>query len=175
MNGASEPGPNACESCGDSLNRRTFVERASLVAAAVLLGLGVPRRALALMRPGTIDAIARRATIITYPIPAADGVLIDRTNEVILARWHGTVIAFNLACPHQRAPLRWLASDARYECPKHHSRYTPDGAYISGRSTRAMDRLGITRVADTVHVDLDVVIKEPDQPGQWQAAQVVVG
>lgn len=168
----SDHADDGCAGCGDLLARRAFVERAGIAAAAILLSLGVSRRALAMMRPGAVVALDRHNNIVTYPIPAADGVQIDRGNEVILARWHGTVIAFNLACPHQRAPLRWLASDDRFECPKHHSRYTPDGTYISGRSTRAMDRLAITRQGNTVAVNLDVVFKQPDQPGPWKAAQV---
>ncbi|HEY4321522.1 MAG TPA: Rieske (2Fe-2S) protein [Gemmatimonadales bacterium] len=164
-----------CTACEVVSDRRVFVERAALVAAALLLDLGVPRRALAAMRPGTLTADRRDASTVTYPIPSADGVQIDRGNEIILARWQGVVIAFNLACPHQQAPLRWNAEDSRFECPKHHSKYTPDGTYISGRATGAMDRMGITRQGNSVVVDLNVMYKETEQPDQWKGAQVQAG
>jgi nitrite reductase/ring-hydroxylating ferredoxin subunit len=164
-----------CPECESAPDRRVFLERSAAIAAAVLLDLGVTHRALAAMRPGVLNALVRSASTVTYPIPAADGVQIDRTNEIILARWKGLVTAFNLACPHQRAPLRWLAEDGRFECPKHHSRYTPDGSYISGRATRAMDRMAITRQGSNVVVDLDVMYKQPDQPEQWKAAEVSAG
>jgi nitrite reductase/ring-hydroxylating ferredoxin subunit len=165
---------DACDACEAGVSRRWFIERSSVIAASALLSLGVPRDLLAQMRPAMIVATGRRGNVIDYPVPAADGVQIDRTNEVILTRWQGSIIAFNLACPHQRAPLRWSAEDSRFECPKHHSHYSPDGTYISGRATRSMDRLGISRTADVIHVDLDVLIKEPDQPGPWKAAQLAV-
>ncbi|HEY4100463.1 MAG TPA: Rieske (2Fe-2S) protein [Gemmatimonadales bacterium] len=163
----------ACPSC-EAIDRRVFVERASILAASALLSLGVPRRVLAMMRPIPVDAIARRGSTVSYPVPAADGAQIDKSNGVIITRWQGVVIAFNLACPHQRAPLRWNGQDAQFECPKHHSHYLPDGTYVSGRATRSMDRLAITKTASGVEVNLDQMFKEPDNPATWKAAEVTV-
>jgi nitrite reductase/ring-hydroxylating ferredoxin subunit len=174
MTDTSDRDESPCAGCDNVLHRRGFIERAAVLAAAALLGVGVPRRLLAQMRPEVIAPIGRRASVVDYSIPAADGVQIDRANEVILIRWRGTVVAFDLACPHQRAPLRWIAQDSRFECPKHHSHYTPDGSYISGRSTRAMDRLGISRSGAIVHVDLNVIYEQPRQPAAWKAAQITV-
>ena len=56
-------------------------------------------------------------------------------------RFQGVVYAFNLSCPHQNTALKWQPDDQRFQCPKHKSRYQPDGTFISGRATRGMDRL----------------------------------
>ena len=45
----------------------------------------------------------------SFPIPAADGASIDRTEEVIVARVRQQIFAFNLACPHEHTALRWRA------------------------------------------------------------------
>ncbi|NUQ21593.1 MAG: Rieske 2Fe-2S domain-containing protein [Gemmatimonadaceae bacterium] len=50
---------------------------------------------------------------------------IDRDSEVILTRWQGLVYAFNLSCPHRHTALRWNDDAHRFQCPKHHSQYTP--------------------------------------------------
>src|SRR5580765_1686733 len=78
-----------------------------------------------------------------YPIPAGDGVTIDKTAQVIIVRYQGHAYAFNLACPHQNQMLRWLPKEGRFQCPKHESKYQPSGVFINGRATRNMDRLGI--------------------------------
>ena len=77
----------------------------------------------------------------TFPLPAADGVTIDKKTSVILVRFQGKVMAFNLACPHENTALRWKPAVGRFECTKHDSKYSPDGTYIGGRATRNMDRL----------------------------------
>ena len=44
-----------------------------------------------------IEALARTKKGISYTIPAADGVQIDKDNEVILVRWQNAMYAFNLS------------------------------------------------------------------------------
>jgi Rieske Fe-S protein len=99
-------------------------------------------------------------------------VQIDRDNQVILVRWQNTVYAFNLSCPHQNTALRWDEADARFQCPKHHSKYQPDGTFISGRATRNMDRLSVRRDADTIVVDVDAMYKSNEDQAAWAAAIV---
>ena len=62
----------------------------------------------------------------SYPT-RADGVQIDRAQEVILVRWQSAVYAFNLSCPHQHTALRWNQGDGQFQCPKHHSNTGPTG------------------------------------------------
>lgn len=107
-----------------------------------------------------------------FPLPAGDGVNIDKASQVILVRYQGKVIAFNLACPHENTALRWKQGSGKFECPKHNSRYTPEGKFIDGRATRNMDRLHVTRDGNTLTVDLSKIIKSDEQPAEWAAAAI---
>ena len=106
----------------------------------------------------------------TYPVPGADGVQIDHEQEVILVRWQGAIYAFNLSCPHQRTALRWNEEAGQFQCPKHHSKYRPDGTFVSGRATRGMDRFSMTRAGNEVVVDVSAMHKEDHDQTGWDAA-----
>ncbi|MEO5903891.1 MAG: Rieske (2Fe-2S) protein [Gemmatimonadaceae bacterium] len=174
MNRKSELNHDDCETCPLVSNRRDFLRDAAVGVAGVLATLGLARTAAAL--PVTmITALFRKKAGITYAVPAADGVQIDRDNEVILARYQNAVYAFNLSCPHQRTALRWNDFDKQFQCPKHHSKYTPKGDFIKGRATRGMDRLAIARQGVNVVVDIDQMYKEDEDTAQWTAALVKVG
>ena len=162
-----------CGECPLVSSRRDFLREAAVGIAGVLTTFGLARSASA-MPLSIIDALARGKAGITYAIPAADGVQIDRENEVILARYQNAVYAFNLSCPHQRTALRWNDADKQFQCPKHHSKYTPKGDFISGRATRGMDRLAITRQGANVVVDIDQMYKEDEDTPQWTSAFVKV-
>ena len=158
--------PAGCTGC---TSRRDFV-RDSLETVAAVLGLSIAAatRLDALETPSRVDT--RGA--VRYPIPAADGVLIDRKHEVILARSGDEVYAFALACPHQNTALSALPRAAGFQCPRHKSRYRPDGTFISGRATRNMDRLLIAREADQIVVDPDVSLESDKDAARWSAAAV---
>lgn len=161
-----------CAGCPLDPGRRAFLRDAAAAAAAALAVLGASPAA-ALARPLELIApLGTSAETLTYAIPAADGVTVDRKNEVILARWQGAVYAFNLACPHKNTALRWLPNDGRFQCPKHKSKYRPDGAFISGRATRGMDRFAVRREGASVVVDVDRLYKQTDDPRAWAAAAV---
>ncbi|GJG89471.1 hypothetical protein tb265_46520 [Gemmatimonadetes bacterium T265] len=158
-------------------DRRTFLAGLGAAAAAALVAAGTaPARALAeplaLVRAVARSADGHAGGEHAYPIPAGDGASIDTDNEVILVRWQDAVYAFNLACPHQNVALRWLNADRRFQCPKHKSRYQPDGTFIEGRATRPMDRLNVRRAGDTVVVDTGALRKQPDDPAAYAAAVV---
>jgi nitrite reductase/ring-hydroxylating ferredoxin subunit len=120
----------------------------------------------------TLSALDARArgSVPRYALPAADGASIDRDNEVILVRWQNAVYAFALACPHQHVALRWLEGDGRFQCPKHRSKYRPDGTFIEGRATRGLDRFAVTRDGASVAVDLDALHQQDKDPAGWSAA-----
>ena len=129
--------PHDCHGCA-LLDRRDLLRDASLAVAAVLVALGA-RPAVAAAAPlEFISAKGGGREDKTYPMPAADGTQIDKDAEVIVTRWQNKVYAFSLACPHQNTAIRWYDKDHQFECPKHHSRFQPDGAYVkdSGRATR---------------------------------------
>jgi Rieske Fe-S protein len=153
---------NSQHDCGGCtlVGRRTFVREAALAAAALALPVHM------------IEALALHRESATYPMPTADGVFIDKKNEVIVARAGGQVYAFMLACPHQNTALRWNASVHRFQCPKHHSQYQADGTFIDGRATRSMDRFGVKRDGSNLVVDLDKVYEDDKDHAGWKAAAI---
>lgn len=148
-----------CSFCELSGTRRDFL-RFSMAAAFTIHSLRAVR-----IGPDTV----------TYPVPAQDGAHIDRDNEVILVRWQGAIYAFALSCPHQHTALRWIENDSRFQCPRHKSKYQPDGTFISGRATRGMDRFALQRTGDTIVVDLKTMHKQDKDPAGWNAAVIRIG
>lgn len=170
----NEPDPS-CQNCGPSADRRAFLREAMGLATGVLLGLGLtPRRAAALAVQAVTGTRDAGDGEIAYPIPAVDGTTIDKDNQLILVRFKGSIYAFALSCPHQNTALRWLAEDGRFQCPKHKSKYQPDGTFIEGRATRNMDRLPIRSDGKQVFVDADRVFESDKDPAGWNAAVVKV-
>ena len=164
-----------CEACGISPSRREFIRELSVTVAGVLATLGVGARAAAALPVSAVEALVRQGSRHTYPIPAEDGVEIDRKAEVILVRWEGAVYAFNLSCPHQRTALRWITKDRRFKCPKHNSRYEPDGTFVDGRATRGMDRFEVAHEGTNVVVNVDAMHKQDVDKAAWAAAFVRLG
>ena len=162
-----------CEDCPLEPERRRFVRQAGTFALT-LMALGIPRRYANAMVPRPVSAQRWLGGNPSYPIPAQDGAQIDRDAEVILVRWQNTLYAFNLSCPHQRTALRWNESDGQFQCPKHHSKYRPDGTFISGRATRGMDRFTLTRSGDEVTVNVDAMHKQDADPAGWAAAALAL-
>jgi len=158
-----------CEGCPLIPERREFLRNAAAFAvAAISLGLPIRSASAKVMS----SAIGSRKTL-SYPLPAVDGADIDRANEVILVRYKTEVFAFSLGCPHQNVALRWNETDMRFQCPKHHSQYQPDGEFITGRATRNMDRLAIRRdAANNIIVDPDTLYQSDEDEAQWKAAVV---
>lgn len=155
-----------CVSCS---TRRDFLRTSAGSLALGALGttlLAGPWRAL--------EALELRVTegTVRYPIPTTDGVSIDRKNEIILCRVGTEVYAFALACPHENTALRTLPKNGGFQCPKHKSKYQPNGTFISGRATRNMDRLPIAREGDVLVVDADRYYQSDKDPGGWATALV---
>lgn len=155
-------------------DRRQFLKQVTVAVAGIMAALSAtPREAvalpLALGRPSETQGDE-----VSYPVPSADGATIDKENEVILVRWKGTVYAFALSCPHQNTALRWFGDDPRFQCPKHKSRYQPDGTFISGKATRNMDRFAIRKNGAKVVVSLDKLYENDKQEAAWAAAKVGV-
>lgn len=162
-----------CQACplGDVLERRAFLRD---TVTQVLLALGAMAtfsgRASALSLAYATGAGSR--TDKTYAIPATDGVVIDKEESVIIARFDDCAYAFSLACPHQNTALRWDAAGRRFQCPKHKSRYQPSGVFIEGRATRGMDRFAVRSEGGLLSVNLDALYREDKHPTEWAAAFV---
>lgn len=161
-----------CTGCTLS-SRRGFLRESLGAATGLLLALGAPASVAAL----TVERIAgvRRGATVTYDVPSADGAQIDRPNQVILVRWQNAAYAFALSCPHQNQALRWIEKDARFQCPKHKSRYTPDGTFLSGRATRGMDRYEVRLEGGRLTVDLGTLHEQTREAAAWEAAKVKLG
>jgi Rieske Fe-S protein len=164
-----------CEAC-PLVPRRDFLRDAGLVAAGMLVALGAaPARAAALPIE-FVSPVGGGREDKAYPIPAKDGTQIDKANEAMITRWQGKVYVFALSCPHQNTTLKWSDKDNQFECPKHHSRFQPDGVYIkdSGRATRGLDRLAVRKDGNNVVVNLDKVFQEDENEADWKAAFITV-
>ena len=99
------PEPSSeCTSCSLG-GRREFLRQSLGAMVAALVGAGVPFEAAAALPVTFGDAARSSGNELRYPLPAADGVTIDRESEVILARSAGMLYAFNLSCPHQHTAL----------------------------------------------------------------------
>jgi cytochrome b6-f complex iron-sulfur subunit len=163
---------DACSECG--IQRRAFLRSLGTILSAVGLALSLSPGVVESLPVGLTEAIDSEDETKSYPIPAADGTFIDKDAQVILVRFQNTVYAFNLSCPHQNTALHWLAKDNRFQCPKHKSKYQPDGTFISGRATRNMDRFALRKDGNKVVVDLDQWFRSDKQAAQWAAAKLPV-
>ena len=135
--------------CGLFDRRLSFQRAAVAVGAALMLDALTAGKALAdTVRATTPLSTTRRTR--TYAIPAIDGVSVDEADGVALARWKGKLYAFTLECPHKGADLHWRESEKQVYCPKHKARFSPDGAHVSRRMTRELDRFGLVRQGPNV-------------------------
>jgi nitrite reductase/ring-hydroxylating ferredoxin subunit len=152
-------------------SRRDFLQLACFSFTAAALGLN---SADASALPVTFAEGLPAGAEHRYPLPAVDGVTIDRKEQVIIVRYRGFLYAFNLSCPHENTALKWLPKDMRFQCPKHESKYQPNGTFMSGRATRNMDRLAIRKEPDALLVDLSHIIKSDVDSAAWGAATIPV-
>lgn len=156
-----------CNSCPLVPERREFLRSAAVAIGAIAFGLPIRSASASVIR-----SISGRKTL-AYSVPATDGAEIDRDNEVILVRYQNEVFAFNLSCPHQNTALRWNEGAMRFQCPKHHSQYQPDGEFITGRATRNMDRFAIRRdQSNNIIVDPDTMYQSDEDEAEWKAAVI---
>ncbi len=160
-----------CAGC-DRRGRRRFLGQltGAAISALVLADVGADGAWAMPVAEQAGKAIAPNQ--ISYPIPASDGASIDRDNQVILVRFQQKVYAFALACPHENTALRWRPQDSRFQCPRHESKYQPDGTFVEGRATRNMDRFALRKQGSEVVVDVAQVFRSDQQQAQWAAAVI---
>jgi nitrite reductase/ring-hydroxylating ferredoxin subunit len=121
-----------------------------------------------------IAADTTQGTECTYPFPSTDGVSIDRDNDVILVRSENRVYAFSLACPHENTALNWRPQDNRFQCPRHQAKYRPDGTWMSGHSTRNMDRFALRLEGQKVIVDASKLYRSDQPRAELESAVLVL-
>jgi len=166
-----ERSERGCTSCplGELVERRAFLRDALTHVLVAVGALGALSRRAGALPIAFVDGLGARADK-AYPLPSADGVLIDRDESVIVARVENRAYAFSLACPHQNTAIRWQAEDNRFQCPKHKSRYRPDGTFIEGRATRGLDRFAVRREGAQILVNLDLLYRQDENAAEWAAA-----
>ncbi|HXY39786.1 MAG TPA: Rieske 2Fe-2S domain-containing protein [Vicinamibacteria bacterium] len=163
---------HACQGCPGLSSRREAVGRISSAAIATMVGVELwAGSAEAVPVVGGGGAQTGPAGH-SYPLPAADSVTIDRATQVIIVRFQQHAYVFNLACPHENTALRWREKDVRFRCPRHESKYKPDGTFVEGRATRNMDLFALKRDGGTLVVDLNRLYRSDQQPQDWAAATV---
>jgi nitrite reductase/ring-hydroxylating ferredoxin subunit len=163
---------NADRGCRDCplVDRRGFLADAARLAASMLVALGASSSSAAAMTLDVVRGERLSTDEHSYPVPAADSASIDKHDAVIVVRYQQKGYVFNLSCPHQNTALRWHPDNEQFECPKHHSRYQPDGVFIKGRATRGMDRFKVRQDGDNIVADLDVLYQQDENAAEWAAA-----
>ncbi len=177
MHRSDRPSPppvadDPCAVCEAIASRRAFLSEATALIASAAAVIGASPAGAAALTIDFTSALRILGGRAVYPIPPQDGASIDKDHEAILVRYQNAVYAHVLWCPHQHTALRWQEDDHRFECPKHHSKFQPDGVFIEGRATRAMDRYALRRDGDTVVVDLATAYQQDKDRARWDAAVV---
>jgi Rieske Fe-S protein len=164
------------DDCGECplIDRRSFLRDATTAAAGALVALGIAPAAAQAMTLPTVRGISLSADEKSFPLPATDGALVDEVHSIIIARVGGKAYAFSLACPHQRTAVRWEPNNNRFQCPKHKSKYTPDGEFIEGRATRGLDRFAVRKDGANIVVNVDALYKQDANAEEWKKAFVAV-
>lgn len=152
-------------------SRRAFLGQSAGLLAFAAAALGATPAEARAWAVAEVSGMAS-GTEHSYPLPQGDGVSIDRDTQVIIVRNAGAVYAFNLACPHENTALRWRQPAGRFQCPRHESRYQPDGTFIDGRATRNMDRFPVRRDGANLVVDLGRLLRSDQNAAEWTAAAV---
>jgi nitrite reductase/ring-hydroxylating ferredoxin subunit len=154
-------------------SRREFLAKACCLSIAALVSAGF-RTGEAEALPVTPASADPETAECSYNIPSSEGASIDSENQVILVRNANRVYAFALACPHENTALRWYPKDGYFQCPRHKARYQPDGAYVSGRKTRDMDRFAVRLEGQKIIVDLNKLYRSDEQKAEWESAFATV-
>ena len=121
-----------CEAqdCFLPTSRRRFLRDSFLSVAGALVAVGMSKTAAFAMPLEFTEAKRAKGSMRSYAVPSGDGAQIDKDNDVILVRWQAAIYAFALSCPHQNTALKWDDRDHGFQCPKHHSRFSPDGSRV---------------------------------------------
>lgn len=88
-------------------------------------------------------------------LPAPDAAPVANTTGKfwLVSTEEGDPRALYMVCTHLGCLYKWEASNGRFECPCHGSKFTHDGHYIEGPAPRSLDMFEITIEGDQVVVD----------------------
>ena len=135
---SAHPHPDHCDaSCpiADAIDRRTFVSRAALAAAAAALA------ACSIGDfPTSPASISGSVDVNSYPALANVGGLatlsLSGTPVAIVRTGTSSFVTLSRICPHQGRTIN--VSGTGFLCPGHKARYTADGTWAGGQRTSNM-------------------------------------
>ena len=146
-----------------TLDRRGFLAYASVAIGGVVALAATIAGAVFALAPALGTRGARAHDANWSPIPGAKpdraaGPTAHRVRVVTDAGWarsraryavvvdlkvDGTPAAFSARCPHEGCTVTYRGDDGEYVCPCHASRWTRDGARVSGPTKRGLDPLDV--------------------------------
>jgi nitrite reductase/ring-hydroxylating ferredoxin subunit len=158
------------------VGRAHFLRSTAFSALAGIAGAGLLADPAFAQPVALITPTQSHGKVLTYPLPAKEGALIDADNGVIVVRLKGTVYALSLTCPHRAVTtLEWIADSNEFHCPKHDAHFQADGELIDGRPDRAMDRYAVRRAGQSIVVDTAAVFQQDAAHDAWTRANVTLG
>jgi cytochrome b6-f complex iron-sulfur subunit len=133
-----EPVPVLTEA---EMNRREFLMY-SWVAALGLLGVGAGVVSFQFMYPrfraGEFGG-EFFVPLVEIPDPTAPPAPNTTGKFWLVSTEEGEAKALYMVCTHLGCLYKWEASNSRFECPCHGSKFTHDGHYIEGPAPRSLD------------------------------------
>jgi thiosulfate dehydrogenase (quinone) large subunit len=145
------------DTAGGRAGRRDFLGVLALSAVGVAAAAGTAAAAVfamgnALRREARgracVPAAGRAAgpTLQTVEIRTVSGWAehLERRGAYVESLPDGSLRAFSATCPHAGCFVDWKPEANEYLCPCHVSRWTRDGARISGPAKRGLDPLPVT-------------------------------
>ena len=126
-------------------------------ATAALAACGSHRaQAPAPRPPGRVTLTLADHPELAFPGGRVEIAAPGRAHPILLRRTtNGPVLALSLACPHARCTVRPTPGGDGLVCPCHGSRFTADGALLSGPATRDLSRLPTHEADGRLAIDLE--------------------
>ena len=129
-------------SCKDCVNRRDFLTRSALAAAALAAAQGCGDGQFGPSEPGAALPNGKLTVNLgSYPGLASTGTLvhIDGQSVGVVRTGPTTFVASSSICTHEGCETN--VRNNRYECPCHDSLFAATGDLLRGPAARALDRL----------------------------------
>lgn len=141
--------------CKDCLNRREFLARSAVAAAALAAIEGCGDGQIGPSAPALGAGQSITVSLADYPGLATVGTLVRIRDQAIGVVRTGatTFVASSTFCTHEGCDTN--VRNNRYECPCHDSAFTATGDVIRGPANRALDRLFVVQVSgDAGHIEI---------------------
>ena len=100
-------------------------------------------------------------------VPAAQVDVAEQAHPAAVDYGHGYEVRARV-----HTAQKWLPKDGRFQCPRHDSKYRPDGTFMSGHATCNMERFAIRRDGDALVVDVARWFQSDRQPADRAAARI---